>query len=260
MIALLVSLAALVDQYTDTSLSSTLRRELDERAPEELKPLLDSLVQHAVAQESSSTAVAGAAVALAVALWGGASGTGSLIYACNRVFDVADTRSYVVRQLVTLALTLAGGVMVIAAFILVLLGQHLDNWLAEHTGQSSSLFDLLVSSRLGPALLVFFAVALLYWFAPDVPRSRRWILPGTIWTTLATMVAFVSFNFLVRLTNPGSAFGAAGSVVILLWVCYVVSAIVVLGAILNAVLSRRYDARLIAYLEHHPERRLLPPA
>jgi len=49
-VALLFSLAALVDRYTHSHLATTPQREIDERAPGELKPLLDSLVQHAVAE------------------------------------------------------------------------------------------------------------------------------------------------------------------------------------------------------------------
>jgi membrane protein len=257
-IALLVSLTSLVDRYTDTSLAETLQREIDEHVPEELQPLLDSLVQHAVAEQSGTTAAVSAVIALGIALWGGASGTGALVYACNLVFDVFDTRSYIARKLLTLVLTLGGGAMVIAAFVLVLLGERIGAWIAEKTGWSSSLIDFLVSSRLPPALLLFVAVASLYWFAPDVPRSRRWVLPGTILVTLFTMLAFVAFDVLVRLVNPGSAFGAAGSVLVLLWLLYLVSVFVVGGAIINAVLSDHYDERMIAYLQRHPERRRPP--
>jgi membrane protein len=103
---------------------------------------------------------------------------------------------------------------------------------------------------------VFIAVAILYWVAPDVPHSFRWVLPGTILMTVATMVAFYSFDIIVRLVNPGSAFGAAGGVLALLWLLYLESAIVVIGAIVNAVLSGQFDKRMITYLEEHPERRL----
>jgi membrane protein len=260
LVALLFSLSALIDRHTHTNLSSTLQRVIDERAPEQLKPLLDSLVQHAVTEQSGTTAVVGAVVALAVALWGGAGGTGALIYACNRVFDVKDRRSYVTRKLLTLSLTLAGGAMVIAAFLLILIGERVRDWIAERTGRTSSLIDLLVAGNLGPALLVFVAVAALYWFAPDVPHSGQWVLPGTILVTMATTLAFVGFDLLMRLVDPGSAFGAAGSVLVLLWLLYLVSLFVVAGAIVNAALSELYDARMISYLQSHPERRLPPEA
>jgi membrane protein len=260
MIALLVSLTGMLDRYAGTDLSSSLLREIDERVPAELQPLLESLVQHAVDQQSGSSAAIGVIVALGVALWGGAGGTGALVYACNRVFDVSDTRSYVARKLLTLSLTLGGGALVIASFILVVLGERIGDWIAEKLGRSSSLIDLLVSNGLGAALLLFVAVGALYWFAPDVPHSRRWVLPGTVLVTVATLLAFLAFDLLMRLVNPGSAYGTAGSVLILLWLLYLVSVFVVFGGIVNAVLSDRHDARMIDYLHHHPKRRLPPQA
>lgn len=258
MIALLVFLAAVVDRYTNTGLSTALQEEIDTRAPAELQPLLESLVQHAIAEQDGSTAAIGAVVAFAVALWGGAGGAGALIYACNRVFDVTDTRSYVAGKLLALALTLAGGAMVIVAFVLILIGERVESWIEDRQGWSFSLIDLLLASRLGPATLVFLAVTLLYLLAPDVPLSPQWVVPGAILASLATLLAFAGFDLVIGIIDPGSAFGAAGSVLVLLWLLDLVSMFVVSGAIINSVLSERFDARLIAWLNGHPERRLPP--
>jgi membrane protein len=255
-VALLVALAALVDRLTGASLSTALQRIIEERAPAELEPLLESLVQNAIKEQSSSTALIGVVVAFGIALWGGASGANALVYASNRAYSVVDRRSYVDRKLLTFGLTLACGAIVIVAFILLLVGEYLAEWLAESTGRSSRIVQLLESSPILAGVLVFIAVAILYWVAPDVPHTFQWVLPGTALVTVATMVAFYCFDFLVRLVNPGSAFGAAGSVLALLWLLYLESAIVVVGAILNAVLSGQYDQRMIAYLEEHPDRRL----
>jgi membrane protein len=256
MIALLVYLAAIVDRYTDTGLSPVLEREIDGRAPAELQPLLESLVQHAITEQDGATAAVGAIVAVAIALWGGAGGAGALIYACNRVFDVTDTRSYVTGKLLALGLTLAGGAMVITAFILVVIGEHLDDWLAGRHGRGLPLIQLLASSWLVPGALLLAAVTLLYLLAPDVPVSLRWSLPGAALASVATLIAFALFDRIVGLIDPGSAFGAAGSVLVLLWMLDLVSVFVVSGAIVNAVVRERRDAQLIAWLERHPERHL----
>jgi uncharacterized BrkB/YihY/UPF0761 family membrane protein len=61
-------------------------------------------------------------------------------------------------------------------------------------------------------------------------------------------------DLLLRFSNPGSAFGAAGSVLILLWSLFLVSAIVIVGGIVNAVLGRRYD-RILRDALRQPEKR-----
>jgi membrane protein len=259
MIALLLALSALVDLFTDAGLSTALEREIETRAPEELQGLLDSIVEYAVAEQGGAAAI-GAIVALIVTLWSGAGGTNALIYACNRVYNIADSRSWLTRRLLALALTLADGALVIVAFILFLLGERVGDWITRRWGRSSAAIDYLLTSALGPALLVFAAIALLYWLAPDVPRSGRWLLPGAVLATLGTLLAFAAFDLVVGLIDPGSAFGAAGSVLVLLWLLDLVSLIVVSGAAINAVLSDRFDARMIAYLRDHPERRTHPHA
>jgi membrane protein len=260
MIALLLSLASLLDRYTDAGLSTALQLEIEARAPDEFQEILDSIVDYVVAELSGTTAAIGAIVALVVTLWSGAGGTGALMYACNRAFNIADRRSWVFRKLLALAITLASGAMVIVAFLLVLVGERLQDWIAGRWGWSGSVIDYFVASPIGPTLLVFAAVALLYWVAPDLPHSGRWVLPGAILAAIATMLAFVAFDLLVGLIDPGSAFGAAGSVLVLLWLLDLVSLFVVSGAVINAALSDRYDARMIAYLHDHPERRIHPHA
>jgi membrane protein len=97
---------------------------------------------------------------------------------------------------------------------------------------------------------------LLYWLAPDVGKSIRWVLPGTAIATIAVLITFAAMDLLLRFSNPGSAFGAAGSVLILLWALFLVSAIVIVGGIVNAVLGRHYDRTLRDALRRHPEKRL----
>ena len=260
LVALLFALSSLVDRYTDSDLSRALLREIEERAPDELQDVLTAIVESAVAAQDGTTVALGALIALGVTLWGWAGGTTALIYACNRVYALTDTRSWLTRKLLALALTLASGALVIVALLLVLLGDRLATAIAERWGWSPAVLDTLLGSAAVPALLVFGAVGLLYWLAPDVPHTIRWMLPGALLTTVATTIAFVGFDALVRLLDPGSAFGAAGSVLVLLWLLDLVSLFVVSGAVINAVLGERYDRRLITFVHAHPERRVPPQA
>ena len=56
-LVLLVSLAAIVDQNTGSGLSTALRQTIAEQAPDELQPLLESLVQYALVETSQNTAI-----------------------------------------------------------------------------------------------------------------------------------------------------------------------------------------------------------
>src|ERR671912_576942 len=66
----LVSLAAIVDKNTGYGVSDALRTFISEQAPDELQPLLASLVQHAVVETSESEAIVAVLVSLVIAIWG----------------------------------------------------------------------------------------------------------------------------------------------------------------------------------------------
>jgi membrane protein len=139
---------------------------------------------------------------------------------------------------------------------LLTFGRLLGEWVAGKVGRGATLVNFLSSGPVWALLLLACSLFLLYWLAPDVPKSIRWVLPGTAIATIAVLIIFAAMDLLLRFSNPGSAFGAAGSVLILLWALFLVSAIVIVGGIVNAVLGRRYDRKLRDGLRQHPEKRL----
>src|SRR4029078_9409686 len=201
------------------------------QAPVELRPLFDTLVRYALVESSESTAVVAGIVSLVLALGGGSGGVGALMYGINQVYDLRQTRPFLKAMLVQLGLMLLGGVLVIAAFVLFAFGNRLGEWLAPHIGPASALVGILLAGPLWAIILLFLATLLLYWFAVGIPKSLRWLLPGTAVTTAGVAIIFALFGLLLSLSNPGSAFGAAGGVLILLWTLFLLSQIVIVGAI-----------------------------
>src|SRR5215218_9989758 len=250
----LVSLAAIVDKNTGTGVSQALRTFISEQAPAELQPLLASLVQRAVVETSQSEAVLAVFLSLAIAIWGGAGGVGALIDAINSVYDIRNTRSFIKETALKLGLMLLGGTLLIGSFILVAYGRQLGGWVAGKVGRGTALVNFLSSGPVWALLLLTCSMFLLYWLGPDARKSIRWVLPGTVFATTAVLITFAAMDLLLRFSNPGSAFGAAGSVLILLWSLFLVSAIVIVGGIVNAVLGRRYDRKLRDALRQ-PEKR-----
>src|SRR5215217_3706638 len=250
----LISLAAIVDKNTGAGVSEGMRQYISAQVPHEQQPLLDSLVQRAVVETSQSQAILTALVSLAIAVWGGAGGVGALIDAINNVYDIRNTRSFIKQTALKLGLMLLGGALVIGSFILLNFGRLLGEWVAGKIGRGAALVDFLSSGPVWALLLLACSLFLLYWLAPDVDKSIRWVLPGMAIATVAVLITFAAMDLLLRFSNPGSAFGAAGSVLVLLWALFLVSAIVIVGGIVNAVLGRRYDRKLRNELRRHPEK------
>ena len=237
-------------------MSEALFTFISEQAPAELQPLLESLVQRAVVETSESEAILAALVSLGIAVWGGAAGVGALIDAINSVYGIRNTRSFIKGTALKLGLMLLGGAMVIGSFILLTFGRQLGERVAGAAGRGMTLVNVLSSGPVWALLLLSASLLLLYWLAPDMQKSIRWVLPGTALATLAILIVFAAMDLILRYSNPGSAYGAAGSVLVLLWSLFLLSAIVVVGGIVNAVLGRRYDRKLRDSLRRHPEKRL----
>lgn len=252
LLIMLLSLAAIVDQNTGYSVSAPLRDFISEEAPNDLKPLLDSLVEYALVRTSQNTAIIAALVALGIAIWSAAGGVGAMIYSINTVYGIKDTRSFIKSALIRVGMTLLGGVMLIVAFILLALGQFLVERLPGLGIDLGVIYGFLSSGPVVAFLILFGGLLLLYKVGLDAPARTKWLLPGTLLASLAIALLVVLMDLILTYTNPGAAYGVAGSVLILLWTLYMVSQIAVIGAIVNAVLGKRYDRRLIEALYRRP--------
>ncbi len=255
----LVSLAAIIDKNTGAGVSEALQGLISEQAPEEVQPLLTALVQNAVVETTEQAAIVAAIVSLGIAVWGGVGGVGALVQAINNVYDIRDSRPFFKATGLNLGLLLLDGVLVVGSFFLLIFGRRVGEWLVGIVGYGSTLVNLLLSGPVWAVFMLVAALLLLYWLAPNISQSFRWILPGTAVATFGILAVFGLLDVILTVSNPGAAFGAVGSVLILLWLLFVVSAIVIVGAIVNAVVGRRYDLRLKAALRQHPGKRLDPP-
>lgn len=251
-LVLLLSLATIVDQNTGSSISTALQQTIAARAPDNLQSLLESLVQYALVETSRNTALIAFVISLGIALWSATGGVGAQIYAINEIYDIKDRRSFIKQTVIKIGLMLLGGMLVIAAFILLAFGQRILEWTPDVVKAGGVLAAILSSGLLWGMALLLAALLLLYWFGLDTPKSFRWLVPGAVTATIAIGLIVGLLDLILTYSNPGAAYGVAGSVLILLWTLFILSAIVIVGAIVNAVLGRRYDRTLIAGLQSRP--------
>lgn len=251
----LVTLAAMVNQFTGVPLNETLLALIDQRAPADLRPLLTGLVQGVLQRVNGLAVSIGAITTIILALWSGAGGMTALIKAFNRAYDVKETRPFVRQKLTAIGLTVLSAILVVAAFVLFVFGGNIGAWLANLFGLGS-VFTLVWNLLRWPLAIIFiaFMLAVVYYLGPNIQQSFRWISLGSVVATLLWVLAVLGFKFYLLISNPGSAYGAAGSVLVLLFFLYLSGIIVVLGAELNAVLAQQYDPKTIQDLAQHPQK------
>jgi len=104
--------------------------------------------------------------------------------------------------------------------------------------------------------LIAASLSVLYLAGPNIEQSVRWVLPGATAAAGAWLLILIGFDRALQIANPAGAYGAAGSVILLLWFLYLTGVVFIYGAIINALIGGRFDKRRLADLSLHPERRL----
>ena len=255
----LVSLVGLLDKHLDADLSDAVMRTIDERAPEALVPVLKQLVNYATVEMSQSAAAITTLILIGIALWSVAGSAGAIVYACNQVYGVIDERSYFSKKLLTLAMTAVGMVGLLLSMLMFASGRTIGEWIVTARGSESIVSRIFSEGRNWSLVLVPIGLFLLYVWAPNLKQSPWWLIPGTATSTLLVFLALALSDLILRLVNPGGAFGAASSVLVLLWFLYLLCVIVILGAQINAVCARRFDRTAIEYLAAHVDQQIDRP-
>lgn len=249
LIILTVTIAALVSNVTDVDVTGTLQRQIRLHAPTATRTLLLSLVDQAVERVNASGASVGVIVTALLALWAGSNAVGSLIRAFNRAYGVEETRSFVQRTRLKLILTLLITLSINLAFVAIVYGHRVGQAVADQMSLGARfdrLWNLLTWPTAIAALALFLAV--LYYAGPNVDLSFRWISPGSLLATVLWIGLAAAFGLYLRLSNPGTAYGALGSLVVLLLFLNLTGFIFLLGAKLNAEIGKRFDPLTISDL------------
>jgi membrane protein len=173
-------------------------------------------------------------------IWAASGAFAALINALNRAYDVQETRPFWKVRGMAILMTLGLSVLILIGVLLLVLGPQIGEAIANVFGLEET-FLLVWEVARWPVALFFmmFAVALLYYFAPDVHQPFRWITPGGLIGVLLWVLASVAFNFYV--SNFGSynkTYGSIGAVIVLLLYLYISSLTILFGATLNAILVR----------------------
>jgi membrane protein len=196
--------------------------------------------------ENAGSGLAVLSVGLVVALWSLTGAMQNLMWALNVAYDRDESRGFVRRRMVAVAmLTFAFLGFILMVGVLVL-GPHLSRWFGEALGAESVVRWAWLAGQwplLIVGLLVVFA-GLLY-FGPNVEHPRWSFL--TFGSAVAVLVWLaVSGAFAVYASKFGSynkAWGSLSAVVVLLTWLWLSSLALLFGAEVNAEAERSRELR-----------------
>jgi membrane protein len=219
-----------VDNPTDEVMSL-----IGDSLPEDSSSVLRTQLEGVIEQRNAGLMSLG----VLAAIWAASSGINGLMKNMNRIYDVGESRSMVVRYAISLGLTFLSAGLMVGAFIVFFIGQIYGTDIAAEVGLGETLSNVLTLARWPAAIImVVLAMAFMYWLAPNTPMKLQWISPGAVFFGLSWVIA--SFLFGVYVSNFGSynaTYGTLGGIVILLIWFYLTAFLILLGAEINATLT-----------------------
>ena len=190
---------------------------------------------------SDSSAGWGAALGFLLALWGAAKGVKTLMEGMNIAYEENETRSFVVLNLVALALTLfliVGLVVAVGAAIVL---PAVASFLSFAPGVEG-----LMTYAPWPILLILTigGLAVLYRFGPSRKDARwRWLTPGAVVATVIWIAGSMAFSlYVANFGSYNATYGALGGLIVLLTWLWLSAFIVLLGAELNSEVEHQTEA------------------
>jgi membrane protein len=130
-------------------------------------------------------------------------------------------------------------VLRISALVLVVFGESIGVRVADLVGLGS-VFATLWSVLQWPvvALVVLFAFALIYYFAPAARQRFRWISPGSLLAFVFWLIFSLLFSLYASVAGSfNETYGSLAGVIILMLYVYYSALIMLVGAEINQVIE-----------------------
>jgi membrane protein len=194
---------------------------------------------------------AGWIVGSVMLLVGATGALGELQTALNRAWGVepdpkqGGVRGFVIKRLLSLAFLLGIAVLLIASVVLSGLLAAFSHWIDAHPNAFVS-SQTLGWLHTGVSLVIFtILIAAVFRFFPDAEIDWSDVWAGAIVTTLLFWLGQWALSLYLTFSKPTSAYGAAGSLALVLLWMYYSAMILFLGAEFTEVLALRRGKTIV---------------
>jgi membrane protein len=233
--------------YDKKEMTSKLASQIQNMVGGDTAKDIESMI--AKASEGKDTIVS-SILGIATLLFGATGVFYQLQQMLNKIWDAKPplkTRGKILQivrdRLLSLGLVLAIGFLLLVSLMLSTFLSLFSGWITRHFSESVAVafkvFDFLLS--VGVTTVLF---AAMFKFLPDVKIRWRGVWLGAFLTSLLFVLAQFALGLYFGKSDPGSTYGAAGSIIlIMLWVSYG-GLILLFGAEFTRVYVTKYQKRL----------------
>lgn len=216
-----------------------LAQQISGVAPKEALDLITEFARNEIANSKNGGLFS---LSFVVAVWTSSGAIGTAMTALDQIQQTSahKKRPFWKAKIVSIALTIGTIILLLLACIFIFISGELLNFVVDNSaGYLNFLSDLWNLMRWPLALvIVAFAFAFIYRFGPSHWKRGTPIMPGAIAASLCW--AFISNLFRIYVENFGNynkAYGAIGTVIVLMLWLYITAAVVLIGNQLNVTVA-----------------------
>jgi membrane protein len=232
-------LLSLLGLFNAEDLVNTMVNKLSSIAPQSATKFIEGQLLSITQSQAESAFTFGAIISILLALWGVSGAFRSVMEAMNVMYEVEEDRPFWKVYGLSIFMSLAVIVLLVGALVLVIFGESIGVRVADFVGLGS-VFATLWSIVQWPvvALVVLFAFALIYYFAPAAKQRFRWISPGSILAFVFWLIFSLLFSLYASMAGSyNETYGSLAGVIILMLYVYYSALIMLVGAEINQVIE-----------------------
>jgi membrane protein len=232
-------LLSLLGLFNATDLVNTMVDKLSGVAPQSATKFIEGQLLSITQSQAESAFTVGAIISILLALWGISGASRSVMEAMNVMYEVEEDRPFWKVYGLSIFMSLAVIVLLVGSVVLVIFGESIGVRVADLVGLGS-VFATIWSIVQWPvvALVVLFAFALIYYFAPAVKQRFRWISPGSILAFVFWLIFSLLFSLYTSIAGSyNETYGSLAGVIVLMLYVYYSALIMLIGAEVNQVIE-----------------------
>ncbi len=165
-------------------------------------------------------------------LFFGSNGMMGLMRSFNKNYMGARKRTGLKKRWIAIRLTLLIMSLLLACLLLLIMQGVILKWMGVTNTTVRNAIDLL---RWGLIIShIFYSIAFIYKYAPDINKKWRLVSPGSILATSLSIIGTIGFSvFVNNFGKYGALYGSIGTVIVLMSLIYINSLILLVGYELN---------------------------
>ena len=232
-------LLSLLGLFNATDLVNTMVDKLSGVAPQSATKFIEGQLLSITQSQAESAFTVGAIISILLALWGISGAFRSVMEAMNVMYEVEEDRPFWKVYGLSIFMSLAVIVLLVGSLVLVIFGESIGVRVADLVGLGS-VFATIWSIVQWPvvALVVLFAFALIYYFAPAAKQKFRWISPGSILAFVFWLIFSLLFSLYTSIAGSyNETYGSLAGVIVLMLYVYYSALIMLIGAEINQVIE-----------------------